>query len=94
MFEGVLLPWEQICHLASYSIFRTTAEVSSKLYFVEICLVSENLWLFNHKRADFGFQILDLKDHFSASLTNIFLFLKGNAKNSFCIYLFINITQI
>ena len=27
------------------------------------------LWLLNHKRADFfGFQILDLKDHFSASL--------------------------
>ena len=24
--------------------------------------------LFNHKRADFGFQILDLKDHFSGSM--------------------------
>ena len=39
--------------LLFYSIFRTTAEVSSKLYFVEICQVSENLWLFNHKRANF-----------------------------------------
>ena len=39
--------------LLCYSIFRTTAEVSSKLYFVEICKVSEKLWLFNHKKADF-----------------------------------------
>ena len=39
--------------LLFYSIFRTTPEVSSKLYFVEICEVSEKLWLFNHKRADF-----------------------------------------
>ena len=42
MFEGLF-----------YSIFRTTPEVSSKLYYVEICQVSEKLWLFNHKRADF-----------------------------------------
>ena len=35
------------------SIFRTVPEVFSKLYFVEICYVSEKLWLFNHKRADF-----------------------------------------
>ena len=36
-----------------YSIFRTTPEVSSKIHFVEICYVSEELYLFNHKRADF-----------------------------------------
>ena len=42
-----------IYHLALYSIFRTTPEVFSRLYFVEICHVSEKLWLFNHKRADF-----------------------------------------
>ena len=41
--------------LLFYSIFRTTPEVSIKLYFVEICQVSEKLWLFNHKRADFWF---------------------------------------
>ena len=39
--------------LIFYSIFRTSPEVSSKLYFVEIYQVSEKLWLFNHKRADF-----------------------------------------
>ena len=32
------------------SIFRTTLEVSTKLYFVEISKVSEKLSLFNHKR--------------------------------------------
>ena len=53
MFEGLLLPWQQIYHLAFCSIFRTTPEVSSKLYFVETCQVSEKLWLFKHKRADF-----------------------------------------
>ena len=41
--------------LLFYSIFRTTQEDFSKLYFVEICKVSEKLWLFNHKRADFWF---------------------------------------
>ena len=53
MFEGLLLPWQQIYHLAFLVSFRTTPEVSSKLYFVEICQDSEKLWLFNHKRADF-----------------------------------------
>ena len=53
MFEGLLLPWQQIYHLAFKSIFRTTSEVSRKLYFVEISKVSENLWLFNQKRAVF-----------------------------------------
>ena len=51
--EGLLLPWQQIYHLAFCSIFRTTPEVSIKLYFVEIGQISEKLWLFNHKRADF-----------------------------------------
>ena len=29
---------------------------------------SQKLWLFNHKELIFGFQYLNLKDHFSASL--------------------------
>ena len=49
-------------------IFRTTPEVSSKLYFIEIRQVSENCGLLITKELIFGFQILDLKDHFSASL--------------------------
>ena len=40
--------------------FRTTPEVCTKLYFVEISLVTEKSWLFNHKKADFfAFQLLD-----------------------------------
>ena len=60
-FEGLLLPWQQSTILLFYSIFRTTLEVSSKLYFVEICQVSEKLWLFNHKRADFCLPNFDFK---------------------------------
>ena len=54
--EVLLLAWQQIYHLAFLVNFRTTPEVSSKLYF----LITKELI--------FGFQILDLKDHFSASL--------------------------
>ena len=36
-FEGLLLPWQQIYHLAFLFNFSTTPEVSSKRYFVEIC---------------------------------------------------------
>ena len=55
--------------LLFYLILRTVPEVSSKLYFVEVREASEKLWLFNHGRA----QILDLKDHFSASFKNFIL---------------------
>ena len=53
MFEGLFYHGNKSTILLFYSIFRTTPEVSSKLYFVEICQVSEKLWLFNYKRADF-----------------------------------------
>ena len=43
--KSIILPF--------HSIFRTTPEVSTKLYVVEISKVSEKLWLINHKRADF-----------------------------------------
>ena len=36
VLEGLLLPWQQIYHLAFNSIFRTTPEVSTELNFVEI----------------------------------------------------------
>ena len=66
MFEGLLLPWQQI--LLFYSIFRTTPEVSSKLYFVEIVKSQRSYGFLITKELIFSFQILDLKDHFSASL--------------------------
>ena len=71
MFEGLLFPWQQIYHFAFYSIFRTTPEVSSKLYFVKLCQGVEKLWPFLiTKELIFGFQILDLKDHSLDSLTS------------------------
>ena len=35
------------------SIFKTTPEVSTELYFVKLHYVAKKSWLFNHKRADF-----------------------------------------
>ena len=57
--------------LLFYWIFRTTPEVSSKLYFVEKKYVKSqrSSGFLITKELIFGFQILDLKDHFSASLT-------------------------
>ena len=46
MFEGLLLPWQQIYQFAFYSISRTTPDVSSKLYFVEICLILSDVMAF------------------------------------------------
>ena len=62
MFEGLLL--------LSYSIFRTTAEVCSKLNFTLLKYVkSERSYGFLiTEELIFGFQILDLKDYFLASL--------------------------
>ena len=51
------------------SIFRTTPEVSTKFYFVEISYVSEKLWLFDHKRADFLAPKFWTFFHFAASLS-------------------------
>ena len=53
-----------------YSIFRTT-EVSSKLYFVKIVKSQRRYDFLITKELIFGFQILDLKDHFSASLKSL-----------------------
>ena len=55
-------------YLSVLGIFRTPSEVSSQLYFVEICSQRSYGFLIT-KELIFGFQILDLKDHFSASLT-------------------------
>ena len=54
MFEGLLLPWQQIYHFAFLFNFRTIPEVSSKLYFVETDVKSQRNYLFLiRKKADF-----------------------------------------
>ena len=55
--------------LLFYSIFRTTPDVSGKLHFVEIFKSQRSDGFLITKELIFGFHILDLKDHFSASLT-------------------------
>ena len=70
MFEGLLLPWQQIYHLAflfnclehvlkflvNFTLLKYVKSQRSYGFLITTDLV-------------FGFQILDLKDHFSASLT-------------------------
>ena len=68
MFEGFCCHGNESTILLFYSIFRTTPEVSSKLYFVEIKSQRSYGFLITEELI-FGFQILDLKDHLSASLS-------------------------
>ena len=67
------------------SIFRATPEVSSKLYFVEISQVSEKLWFFNHKRADFWLSNFGFKRSLQFGCCRVFpiLFLLFCTRN-FC----------
>ena len=68
MFGGLCYHGNKSTILLFYSIFRTTPETSSKLYFVEICQVSEKLWLFSHKRADFWLPNFGFKTSFLSLL--------------------------
>ena len=58
MFEGLFYHGNKSTILLFYPIFRTTPEVSSKLYFVEISQTSYGFLI--TKELTFGFQILDL----------------------------------
>ena len=69
MFEGLLLPWQQIYHLVFNSIFRTTPEVPVNFTFLKYVKSQRSYGFLITKELIFGFQILDLNDHFSASLT-------------------------
>ena len=69
MFEGFCYHGNKSTILLFYSMFRTTPEVSSKLYCLLKYVKSQRSCGFLiTKELIFGFQILDLKDHFSASL--------------------------
>ena len=64
MFEGFCYYGNKSAILLSYSIFKTTVDVSSKLDFVQVCQVSKKLWLFDHKRADFWLPNFGFKTSF------------------------------
>ena len=68
MFEGLLLPWQQIYHLAFNSIFRTTPEILVNFTLLKYVKSQKNYGFLITKELIFDFQILDLKDHFSVSL--------------------------
>ena len=53
-------------------LFIKTPDVTSKLYFAEICKVSDKLWFLITKELIFGFQVVDLKDPLPVSLKNLF----------------------
>ena len=59
--------------LLFYSIFRTTPDVSRKLYLEKYVKSQRSYGFLITKELIFGFQSLDLKDHFSASLKVSFL---------------------
>ena len=47
---------------------RLQMRANEMFYLHQFLLSLREVMAFNYKRADFGFQVLDLKDHFSASL--------------------------
>ena len=71
MFEGLLLPWQQIYHLAFYSISEQLLEFLVNFTLFKYVKSQRNYGLLITKMLIFGFQIFDLKDHFSASLKHM-----------------------
>ena len=64
MFEDLLLPWQQIYNFAFYSIYRTTPEVLVNFTLLKYVKFQRSYGFLITKELIFGFQILDLKDHF------------------------------
>ena len=70
MFEGLLLPWQQIYHFVF--LFNFVVNFTLLKY-----VKSQKSYGFSiTKELIFGFQILNLKDHFSASLKVLLLTIK------------------
>ena len=65
MLEGLLLPWQQIYHLAFLEQLLKFLVNFTLLKYVKS---QRSYGFLITKELIFGFQILDLKDHFSASL--------------------------
>ena len=70
MFEDLLLPWQQIYHLAFlFNFFKQVLMFLLNFALLKYVKSQRNYGFLITKELSFGFQILDLKDHFSASLT-------------------------
>ena len=71
MFEGLLLPWQQIYHLAFlFDILEQLLKFPVIFTLLKSVKSQRSYGFLITKKLIFGFQILDLKDHFSASLNN------------------------
>ena len=70
MFEGLLLPWQQTYHVAFFIQFLEQLLKFLVNFTLLKHVKSQRSYRFLvTKELIFGFQILDLEDHFSASLT-------------------------
>ena len=68
MFEGVLLPWQQIYHLALIQFLEQLLNFIVNFTLLKYVKSQRSYGFLITKELIFGFHILDLKDHFSASL--------------------------
>ena len=68
MFEGPLLPWQQIYHLAFlFSFLEQLLKFLVNFTLLKYVKSQRSYGFLITKELIFCFQILDLKDHFSAS---------------------------
>ena len=69
MLEGLLLPWQQIYHLCfSIKFLEQLLKFLVNFTLLKYVKSQRSYGLLITKELFFGFQILDLKDHFSVSL--------------------------
>ena len=69
MFEGPLLPWQQIYHLVFNQFLEQLLKFLVNFTLLKYVKSQRSYGFLITKEPIFGFHILDLKDHFSASLT-------------------------
>ena len=76
MFEGLLLPWQQIYHLAfPFNFLEELLKFLVNFTLLKYDKSQRSYGFLITKELIFGFQILNLKDHFSASIiVNAFMF--------------------
>ena len=74
MFEGLLLPCQQIYNLAFlFNFLEQLLKFLENFTLLKFVKSQRSCGFLITKELIFGFQILDLKDHFSASLINLII---------------------
>ena len=84
MFEGLLVPWQKIYHLAFFIQFlEQLLKFLVNFTLLKYVKSQRGYGFLITKELIFGFQILDLKDHFSASLGKCHFLSGGGALGNF-----------